>query len=199
MGDWKHGAARAVPRWLDQHSQRQGLCHLFSHVRRRSRNSPGLLPRPIRCNKQKLRTTLPPRHTTSPAAFPDGGASGTKQAGGALRMDLGCRGNSGRPGACLVGVVARCRGCLVPHSRPFWSSAWALPGKEQRDGHWAHFPGTSHAQGHQEGFQQEGGGVARPATHWGVLAAWRKGRTHLHTPQRSVHTVATTSLPDLDL
>ena len=41
------------------------------------------------------------------------------------------------------------------------------PFLEQRVGHRAHFPGTSHAQGHQEGLRQKGSYVARASTHCG--------------------------------
>ena len=71
-----------------------------------------------------------------------------------------------RSGAGVAGVAARSRGCLVPHSRPPRSSTQAS-GEEQRVGHWAHLPGTSHAQERQEGLQQKGSCVARASTHCG--------------------------------
>ena len=100
----------------------------------------------------------------------------------------------------MAGVAARSRSSVVPYSRPSRSSAQAFPGEEQRVGHRARFPRPGYAQGHEEDLQQKGRGMALAASLGGSvgnLAAWRNGRTSLHTSQRPVHTVASISLPDL--
>ena len=94
-------------------------------------------------------------------------------------------------------MVARSRSSVVPHSRPLRSSAQAFPGKKQRACHRARFPRPGCAQGHEEELQQEGSLRRLVAQAVGNLAAWRKGRIALHTSQRSAHTVASISLPDL--
>ena len=71
-------------------------------------------------------------------------------------MDLGGRGNSRRLGAGLAGVAARSRSNLVPHSRPPRSSAQTF----SEEGHRTRFPRPGNAQGHEEGRQQKGSGVA---------------------------------------
>ena len=85
-----------------------------------------------------------------------------------LRMDLGGRRDPRRLGAGLAGVAASGRGCVVPYPRLMRSSTQAFSGQEQRAGHRARFPCPGNAQGHQEGFQQKGGGLARSATHCGT-------------------------------
>ena len=108
-------------------------------------------------------------------AVPHGGASGTATPGRAIRMDLGCRGDSCRFGVGLAGVVARTRSCLELDPRPLWDPTQAFSGEEQRIGHRARFPRPGNAQRHEKTLQQKGCSLAFLSP-LGGAGGWQHGR-----------------------
>ena len=138
--------------------------------------------------------------TTTSEAFPNGGACGTTETRGTFRMDLGEEIPDDLELAWLEWLRA---------AEGAWCRVHDLCGAQRRP-----FLGRSkglvieHVSLAQATRKDTRKGFNKKAAAWrafrrivaqavGNLAAWRKGRTHLHTPQRSVQTVAAVSLPDL--
>ena len=130
-----------------------------------------------------------------------GGASGTAAPGGARRLDLG---RQRKPPT--IWSWRGWSGCAQPKQRgaAFTTSTEFGAGLSWRGAKgWSSstFPSARLRARTREGAAakrlRHG---ARCVAWWlrlfGNLAAWRKGRTSLHTPPRSVHTVASISLPE---
>ena len=206
MGGRKHGAARAVPSWL---ASTQSTARFFFATSRVAcgRGAGAVLDYfvvsaaiahlvqlshyPTLASQTRTQSHFLRSQglgTTTTEASPDGGACGTTETGGAFRMDLGGRGNSRRSGC----------------ERPWLSGAASTICAELNPGlSWAGVKGLSSstfpAQATRKDTNKKAAAWRAPrrivAQAAGNLAAWRKGRTKLHTSQRSVHTVASVSLP----
>ena len=209
-GRLEHGAARSVPGRLALTRSTARFSRLRrprvqeEQVQFSTASSP-----PSRwdtwCNRLRSWTTLPPRHTgqsdshskprlrvTEPwrANGPSRslrGACWTATPGGALRLDLGGRRN-------FLTIWCRIHDLHGVQRRPFLGRSTGLV--------------IEHVSLGQATRNDTRRSCSKKAAAWRSLrrlvaqavgnpAAWRKGRTSQYTSQRSVHTVASISLPDL--
>ena len=169
----------------------------------------------IWCNRSKLWTTLPPRHTgqSDSHSKPRLGVTESWRENGPSRSHGGASGPQRQEERVDWTWAAEETPDDLELTWLEWlreaEAAWCafttstepnagISGEEQRVGHRAPFP--------RPGYARRNGN--KKAAAWrslrclvaqavGNLAAWRKGLTLLHTLQRSVRTVASISLPDL--